>query len=84
VPNSPAVDDTIGWAYYNKGLFKASLDYLGKAANNGTPLRKSHLAMAYIKVGDPQRALPLLQAALRDDPSLPEAQRAMQLLAQSR
>ena len=83
-PRNPAVDDTIGWAYYNKGLFQASLDYLGKAAIGGTPRRKCHLAMAYIKLGDRQRALTTLQAILKEDPSLPEAQQALRLLAQAR
>ena len=84
IPENPAVDDTIGWAYYNKGLFQASLDYLAKAANGGTPRRKCHLAMAYIKLGNRQQAAVLLQAALKEDPSSPDAQKAMQLLAQVR
>ncbi len=84
VPEDAAVDDTIGWAYYNKGLFQASLDYLTKAANGGTPRRKCHLAMAYIKLGNRQQAATLLQAVLKDNPSLPEAQKALQLLAQAR
>lgn len=84
MPEDPSVDDTIGWAYYNKGLFRESLDYLGKAASGGTPRRKSHLAMAYIKVGDRQRAMTMIQAALKEDPSLPEGKRALALLSQSR
>jgi tetratricopeptide (TPR) repeat protein len=84
VPENAAIDDTIGWAYYNKGLFQASLDYLAKAANGGTPRRKCHLAMAYIKLGNRQQAAILLQAAMKEDPSSPDAQKAMQLLAQAR
>ena len=83
-PGDSAVDDTIGWAYYNKGMFQASLDYLSKAANGGSPQRKCHLAMAYIKLGDRQRALTTLQAVLKEDPSLPEAQKALQSLSQAR
>ena len=84
VPENAAVDDTIGWAYYNKGLYQASLDYLSKAANGGTPRRKCHLAMAYIKLGNRQQAAIVLQTALKEDPSSPEAKRALQLLAQAR
>src|SRR5262249_5302284 len=47
-PDNTSVDDTIGWAYYNKGLYQTAVDYLSKAATNGTPLRKCHLAMAYV------------------------------------
>jgi Tfp pilus assembly protein PilF len=83
-PKSATIDDTIGWAYYNKGLFRSALDYLAKAGNGGTPRRKCHLAMAYIKLGDRQQAATLIQAALKEEPSSPEAQRALQLLAQAR
>ncbi len=83
-PESPAVDDTIGWAYYNKGLFQASLDYLAKARNGGTARRKCHLAMADIKLGNRQEAATLLQAALKEDPTSPDAQKALRLLAQAR
>jgi tetratricopeptide (TPR) repeat protein len=83
-PENPAIDDTVGWAYYNKGLFRISLEYLSKATAAGTPRRKCHLAMVYIKLGDRQRAVTILQGALKDDPSLPEAKKALQLLAQAR
>ena len=82
-PEDLAVNDTIGWAYYNKGLFQPAVEYLAKAGNGGTPRRKCHLAMAYIKLGDRQKAAVLLQAALKEDPALPEAKRALQLLAQA-
>ena len=84
MPENATIDDTIGWAYYNKGMFQASLDYLGKAEIAGTPQRKCHLAMAYIKLGDRQRAVTILQAALKEDPSLPEAKKAFALLGQAR
>jgi Tfp pilus assembly protein PilF len=80
-PDNPAINDTIGWAYYNKGFFPAALDYLLKA---DTPRRKCHLAMTYIRLGDRQQAASILQAALKEDPSSPEAHRAMQLMAQAR
>lgn len=82
-PENTAIDDTIGWAYYNKGLYQAALNYLGKAAN-GTPQTKCHLAMDYIRLGNRQQAATLLQAALKEDPAVPEAQKALQLLAQAR
>jgi putative PEP-CTERM system TPR-repeat lipoprotein len=82
-PNDPAIDDTIGWAYYNKSLYKFSLDYLKKAAMSGTPRRTSHLAMAYIRLGNTKQAMELVQAALSKDPNLPEAQRALTMLAQT-
>src|SRR5579863_2105394 len=83
-PDNAAIDDTIGWAYYNKGLFKLASDYLAKAGNGATPQRKCHLAMAYIKLGNLQQDATLLQAALKEEPSSPDAKKALQLLAQAR
>lgn len=84
VPENTAVDDTIGWAYYNKGLFRAALDYLAKAGTTSSPRRKCHLAMAYIKLGNRQQAATLVKAALKEEPSSPEAHKVLQLLAQAR
>ena len=82
-PENADIDDTIGWAYYNKGLYQSALDFLKRPAVT-TPQRKCHMAMAYIKLGNRQQAATLLQAALKEAPALPEAQRALQLLAQPR
>jgi Tfp pilus assembly protein PilF len=57
---------------------------LVKSGNGGTPREKCHLAMAYIKLGNRQQATALLQAALKEEPSSPDAQRAIQLMAQAR
>jgi tetratricopeptide (TPR) repeat protein len=82
-PENGAIDDTIGWAYYNKGLYKAALDYLGNASGRSA-LGKCHLAMTYIQLGNRQQAATLLQAALKEEPSSPDVRRALQLLAQAR
>jgi tetratricopeptide (TPR) repeat protein len=79
--NDSSVDDTIGWAYYKKGMYRAALPYLEKAS---TPLRKCHLAMAYVKLGEQRRALTLLQAILTEDPNLPAARTLVSMLGQAR
>lgn len=84
VPDNAAVDDTIGWAYYNNGLFDLSLNYLERAAKSGSARRKSHLAMAYIRLGDRRQAATLLQAALKEEPTSPDARRGIQLLSKMR
>jgi tetratricopeptide (TPR) repeat protein len=81
-PDDPAVNDTIGWTYYHKGMYPAALEYLRKAETDSSPVRKCHLAMVYIKLGDKQKAAATLQPVLKQHPSLPEAQKAMQLLSQ--
>jgi tetratricopeptide (TPR) repeat protein len=82
-PDNPAVNDTIGWAYYHKALNTNAIQYLTKAAGNGTPRMKSHLALAYIKIGERKKAQALLQAAIREDPSLAEAETGLSLLRTS-
>ena len=80
-PDSPAVDDTLGWTYFQKGMYTLAVTHLESAtAKEGTAIRKYHLAMAYQKAGDPKRGRQVLEAALKMDPNLPEAQAARQLL----
>jgi len=80
-PDSPAVDDTLGWTYFQKGMYTLAVTHLESAtAKEGTAIRKYHLAMAYQKAGDPKRARQVLEAALKLNPNLPEAEAARQLL----
>jgi tetratricopeptide (TPR) repeat protein len=78
-PNDASVDDTLGWTYFQKGLYSLALTHLeGANAKDGTAVRKYHLAMAYLKTGDSKRGREMLEAALRMNPNLPEAQQARQ------
>jgi len=80
-PSNPAVQDTIGWAYYRKGLYKEAVRYLTNASQAGkAPVRLYHLAMAYEKAGDDRRAHQTLDLAMKIDPSLPEAKVAQTVL----
>ena len=80
-PDNAAVDDTLGWTYYQKGLYSLAVTHLeGATARDGTPRRKYHLAMAYCKAGDPKRGRQAYDAAYKMDPNLPEAQAARQVL----
>lgn len=81
LPESPTVDDTIGWAYYKKGLFRPALDHLKRASNS--PQRLYHLAMTYYQLGDRRQAYATLEAAVKADPSLTEAKEAKALLGRS-
>ena len=79
-PDNSAVDDTLGWTYFQKGMYTLAVAHLeGAVAKDGTALRKYHLAMAYLKAGDPKRGRQTFEAALKMDPKLPEAQVARQL-----
>jgi tetratricopeptide (TPR) repeat protein len=79
-PDSPEVNDTIGWAYYQKGIYRTALNYLSAAAAHDKSARvQYHLAMAYFKVGDKTQGSATLMAAQKLDPNLPEAAVARKL-----
>ena len=70
-PDSPSVQDTLGWIYYRKGIYQTAVQYLQTAVSKDpTPLRQFHLALSYIKHGDRERGSVLLQTALAKDPNL--------------
>ncbi len=79
-PDNAAVADTLGWTYFQKGLYSMAVTNLQDAiAKENTARRRYHLAMAYLKAGDPKRARETLDVALKMDPTLPEAQTARQV-----
>lgn len=83
-PGDMAVEDTLGWIYYRKGLYSSAVPHLEAAvAKAPSARRKYHLAMAYLKTGDRQRGATILEQAIRMDPKLPEAQEARHVLLES-
>jgi putative PEP-CTERM system TPR-repeat lipoprotein len=82
-PDEPGIDDTIGWVFYQKGVYRSAVSYLENALKgNGDPAIRYHLAMAYLKVGD-KRGPETLKQALKAAPDLPEAQLAQRVLAET-
>lgn len=67
-PSVPYVEDTIGWAFYNKGLYASAVKQLELVQNDRAALPRYHLAMAYFKSGNPARGNATLQAAMKMDP----------------
>ena len=52
-PDNAAVADTLGWTYFQKGLYSMAVTNLQDAiAKENTARRRYHLAMAYLKAGD--------------------------------
>lgn len=80
-PDDPAVEDTLGWVLYKKGMYSNAVPHLeNSVARAPTARRKLHLAMAYLKLGDTTRGRKTLQAAINMNPNLPEAESARRLL----
>jgi tetratricopeptide (TPR) repeat protein len=70
-PDSPIVQDTLGWIYYRKGLYSIAVRYLKTAVDKDpNPRRQFHLAMSYLKVGDQTEGRKIMREALLKDPSL--------------
>jgi Tfp pilus assembly protein PilF len=70
-PENPAVQDTLGWIYYRKGIYRSAVQYLKAAvANEPNPQRQVHLALSYIKSGEARIGQEMLRTAIRQDPSL--------------
>jgi len=83
-PNDPNYEDTVGWVFYQKGLYALAAKSFEAAASSASaaPVCKYHLAMAYAKLGNRDRGRTVLATALKQAPGLPEASAATQLLAQ--
>jgi Flp pilus assembly protein TadD len=83
LPDSPYVMDTLGWAYYKKGLYGSAIgefsDSLEKNPEN--PVVMSHLGMAYYKNGDAQKARVELEKALGLAENFNGVEEARQVLA---
>jgi tetratricopeptide (TPR) repeat protein len=80
-PTNPDNQDTLGWVLYQKGLYPAAVQQLRAAADKTKrPVVFYHLAMAYSKAGDSKRAHTELEAAIKMNPRLPEAERAKQVV----
>lgn len=84
-PNNPSYCDTLGWAYYSKGLYSSAIPYLERASRSSdNAVWKYHLAMAYAKAGDLSRGRATLAAARKQNSNIPEAKTAAELVGISR
>jgi Tfp pilus assembly protein PilF len=80
-PDRPVYADTLGWILYQQGLYASAIRELESAvAKRADPIWQYHLAMAYAKAGDQDRARHVLQAALQQNPRIPEAKIAQQVV----
>ncbi|HXB75650.1 MAG TPA: tetratricopeptide repeat protein [Candidatus Acidoferrales bacterium] len=70
-PENATVEDTMGCAYYRKGIYATAKRYFqAAAAQEPTPRHQFHLAMSHLKTGDEATGGRMLNAALQRDPTL--------------
>ena len=84
LPDSPYIMDTLGWAYYKKGLYGLAIgefsDSLAKIPDNAAVIY--HLGMAYYKKGENEKAKEQLEKALSIDENFPGSDDAKEVLAE--
>jgi cellulose synthase operon protein C len=80
MPDSPDAADTLGWVYYQKGvygsavsLFQEALKLQEKNKTPDSPDIHYHLALAYEKTNQPQLARQHFERVLKIDPGYSEA-----------
>jgi len=71
-PGNIEVNETLAWAYYNKGDFAKAMQYIQVAhkTNSQSPTLLCHTGMIFLKAGDKQAAKKYLQAGLKNDPNI--------------
>ena len=86
---SPNAADTLGWVYYQKGVYRSAIDLFEeslklaeKAKQPENPTVQYHLGLAYNKTGDFDQAKQHLQRVLKINPQYPAAEEVKKLLTQ--
>ena len=83
LPDSPDVDDTLGWIYYKKDMANLAIRPLEESLKKRPDYAETlyHLGLAYAKTGDDAKARQALERALKLDPQFPGSDVARQTLA---
>ena len=83
LPDHPAVQDTLGWIYYKKGLDSLAVSAFLKSVEGDpkNPAFHFHLGLAYAQAGQASKARLALQHAMALDPGFDGAVEAKQVLA---
>lgn len=83
MPDSPNVADTLGWAYYLKGVYGSARDLFEEAIKKdpSNATLQYHLGLTYDKTSEPDKAASHLKKALELAPNGPNAAAIRQALA---
>jgi len=91
VPDSPNFADTLGWAYYQKGVYQSAISLFQEAMRLNEKQGRAddadfhyHLGLAYQKTNQPAMARQQLEQALKIRPNSPDAAAARKALAELR
>lgn len=83
LPEDPQINDTLGWAYFRKGMYAQTVQRLEISAcrEPNDPGIYYHLGMAYVLNNDPVRGKKALQRAVSLNPAFDGADEARRTLA---
>jgi tetratricopeptide (TPR) repeat protein len=91
IPDSPNFADTLGWAYYQKGVYKSAISLFQESLRLSEKQGGAddadvhyHLGLAYQKTNQPTLARQQLERALKIKPNSPDAASARKALAELR
>ncbi len=84
MPDSSNAADTLGWAYFQKGVYKSAIDLFQesirlneKRGAADDPTVHYHLALAYQKANQPALARQQLERVLKLNPNNSDARKAL-------
>ncbi|MFZ0420069.1 MAG: tetratricopeptide repeat protein, partial [Candidatus Sulfotelmatobacter sp.] len=84
MPDSSNAADTLGWAYFQKGVYQSAIDMFQeslrlneKRGAADDPVVHYHLGLAYQKVNQPAQARQQLERALKINPNNSDARKAL-------
>jgi Tfp pilus assembly protein PilF len=83
LPEQAEVDDTLGWVYYQKGLFSLAMNSFRLAVerNSRNALYHYHLGLTQRKMGQDAQARASFQTCLKLDPAFEQKTLVQQQLA---
>jgi len=83
LPDVAAINDTLGWLYYKKGMWSQAVLFLQEANKHGAPTSGTQyrLGLSYMKAGDKKNARASFEQALKLKPQPQEEEGLKQALA---
>lgn len=89
MPESPEIADTLGWAFYRKGVYQSAIGMFEEAIKLNAKYKQAenptyhyHLGLAYEKAEKPALARQHFEHALKIDPNYSNAADIRKQLAQ--
>jgi tetratricopeptide (TPR) repeat protein len=91
IPDSPNFADTLGWAYYRKGVYQSAINFFKESLRLNEKQGGAddadvhyHLGLAYQKANQPALARQQFERSLKIKPDSPDAASARKALAELR